>query len=97
MDRYTHQVLDLQACFAPITKFTIELSPTNAAHSIRYAFQTMLSGRPGRFIWGFVIGLPAPTLRRFRPTPPSQANPNPSCTIYTARWSVCKRHSVPSL
>lgn len=47
LDRYTHQVLDLQACFAPVTKFTIELSPTNAAHSIRYAFQTMLSGRPG--------------------------------------------------
>ena len=47
LDHYTHQVLDLQACFAPITKFTVELSPNNALYSIRYAFQTMMSGRPG--------------------------------------------------
>jgi acetolactate synthase-1/2/3 large subunit len=28
---HTHQVLDLQACFAPVTRFTAELSSDNAA------------------------------------------------------------------
>lgn len=45
--KHTHQVLDLQACFRPITKFTAEIDEYNAVSTIRHALSVMSSGRLG--------------------------------------------------
>ena len=45
--RHTHQVLDLQALFSPITKSSVELSRQNAAGAIREAIVLTRRGRPG--------------------------------------------------
>jgi len=44
---HTHQVIDLQASFRPITKFTADLSADNAISTIQHALQTAQSGRSG--------------------------------------------------
>ena len=44
--KHTHQVLDLNAIFRPITKFTAEVDEYNAVSTIRHALNTMQSGRP---------------------------------------------------
>jgi acetolactate synthase-1/2/3 large subunit len=44
---HTHQVLDLQACFRPVTKFTAELEAETAPETIQFALSQLLSGRPG--------------------------------------------------
>lgn len=44
---HTHQVLDLQACFRPIVKFTAEVDPETAAETIQFALTQLMSGRPG--------------------------------------------------
>ena len=44
---HTHQVLDLQACFRPVTKFTAELEVESAPETIQFALSQLTSGRPG--------------------------------------------------
>ncbi len=44
---HTHQVIDLQACFAPITKFTAELESNTAVSTIHHALHMATSGRSG--------------------------------------------------
>ncbi len=44
---YTHQVLDLQACFRPVTKFTAELAVESALETIQFALCQLTCGRPG--------------------------------------------------
>ncbi|MCC6612849.1 MAG: thiamine pyrophosphate-binding protein [Anaerolineae bacterium] len=44
---HTHQVLDLQACFQPVTKFTAELEVASAQETIDYALSRLKAGRPG--------------------------------------------------
>lgn len=45
--RHTHQVVDLHALFAPITKASLALEPQGAYETIRGALALTLSGRPG--------------------------------------------------
>lgn len=47
LGRHTHQVLDLQACFRPITKFTAELETETAVATIQFALSQLTNGRPG--------------------------------------------------
>ncbi len=47
LDSYTHQVIDLQASFAPITKMTRELTPENARQVAKEAIRLTMNGRPG--------------------------------------------------
>jgi acetolactate synthase-1/2/3 large subunit len=42
---HTHQVLDLQACFRPVTKFTAELE--TAPETLQFALSQLMNGRPG--------------------------------------------------
>ncbi|MCY3709458.1 MAG: thiamine pyrophosphate-binding protein [Caldilineaceae bacterium] len=44
---YTHQVVDLQAVFAPITKRTLKITPRNAAVEVPAAVALTMQGRPG--------------------------------------------------
>lgn len=44
---YTHQVLDLQAFFRPITKATVKVNAHNAATVLREALALAVEGRPG--------------------------------------------------
>ena len=44
---HTHQVLDLEAIFKPVSKFTAELSAANAPETVQRALQAAKSGRPG--------------------------------------------------
>lgn len=44
---HTHQVLDLQACLRPVTKFTAELNVETAPETIHFALSQLMSGRPG--------------------------------------------------
>ncbi|MGB5048146.1 MAG: thiamine pyrophosphate-dependent enzyme, partial [Caldilineaceae bacterium] len=44
---YTHQVVDLHAIFAPITKATVEVTAGNAASAIPQTIALTRSGRPG--------------------------------------------------
>lgn len=44
---HTHQVIDLQAVFQPITKFTAELTSENAVSIIQHSLRTAQIGRPG--------------------------------------------------
>lgn len=44
---HTHQVIDLQAVFQPITKFTAELTLENATSTIHHALHMTTAGRPG--------------------------------------------------
>ena len=44
---HTHQALDLQACFRPITKLTAEIDEYTPVSTIRHALHTLQSGRPG--------------------------------------------------
>jgi len=44
---HTHQVLDLQACFRPVTKFTAELEVASAPETLHFALSQLKSGRPG--------------------------------------------------
>jgi acetolactate synthase-1/2/3 large subunit len=44
---HTHQVLDLQTCFRPVTKFTAELEADSAPETIHFALFQLTSGRPG--------------------------------------------------
>ena len=44
---YTHQVLDLQAFFRPITKATVKVNALNAATALREALALAVEGRPG--------------------------------------------------
>jgi len=45
--RHTHQVLDLQAVFRPVTKFTTSLAPETAHATMDHALSLLRSGRPG--------------------------------------------------
>jgi acetolactate synthase-1/2/3 large subunit len=53
ISKHTHQVLDLQAVFRPVTKFTASLAPESASEAnaanetIDHALAVMRSGRPG--------------------------------------------------
>jgi len=49
---HTHQVIDLQALFQPITKFTAEIQADNAVSVIRYGLSQLQSGRPGPVHFG---------------------------------------------
>jgi acetolactate synthase I/II/III large subunit len=44
---HTHQVIDLQAVFEPITKFTADLTLENATSTIHHALHMAKEGRPG--------------------------------------------------
>lgn len=44
---YTHQVVDLQEIFRPITKATIKVNTHNAARALRQALALATDGRPG--------------------------------------------------
>ncbi|RIK47444.1 MAG: hypothetical protein DCC57_14425, partial [Chloroflexi bacterium] len=44
---YTHQVLDLHALFAPITKASIKLNATCASSGVAEALRLAQEGRPG--------------------------------------------------
>ena len=44
---YTHQVVDLQAIFAPITKRTLKVTPQNAAAQLPPTIALTMQGRPG--------------------------------------------------
>jgi acetolactate synthase-1/2/3 large subunit len=44
---HTHQVLDLQRCFRPVTKFTAVLEAEDAPATIQSALSQLTSGRPG--------------------------------------------------
>ena len=44
---YTHQVVDLQAVFAPITKRTLKVTPQNAAVDVPPTVALTMEGRPG--------------------------------------------------
>ena len=44
---YTHQVVDLQAVFAPITKRTLKVTPQNAAAEVPPTVALTMQGRPG--------------------------------------------------
>ncbi len=44
---YTHQVIDLHAVFRPITKWTVQITPDNAATIVQQAMAVALDGRPG--------------------------------------------------
>lgn len=44
---YTHQVVDLHALFAPITKASIKLDATHAATGVAHALRLAQEGRPG--------------------------------------------------
>ncbi len=45
--QHTHQVLDLQASFAPITKLTRQLTPASAESDLQAAWHALTTGRPG--------------------------------------------------
>lgn len=47
LDRYTHQVVDLQASFRPITKMTRELTNEGTRATVEEALGLTMSGRPG--------------------------------------------------
>ena len=53
---HTHQVLDLESVFRPVTKFTAQLTPESASETIDYAIALLRSGRPGPVH----LSLPAP-------------------------------------
>ena len=44
---YTHQVVDLQAIFAPITKRSLKVTPQNAAGEVPSTVALTMQGRPG--------------------------------------------------
>ena len=44
---HSHQVLALQACLQPITKFTAELDAATAPETIQFAIAQLTNGRPG--------------------------------------------------
>ncbi len=44
---YTHQVVDLQAVFGPITKRTLKVTPRNAATEVPPTVALTMQGRPG--------------------------------------------------
>ena len=44
---HTHQVLDLEAIFSPITKASIRVEPDGAGEMVREAIALAMSGRPG--------------------------------------------------
>lgn len=46
--RHTHQVLDLQAIFRPVTKQTIELTTQNTRQTVEQALALTMDGRPHR-------------------------------------------------
>ncbi|MGB0384648.1 MAG: thiamine pyrophosphate-binding protein [Ardenticatenaceae bacterium] len=47
LGRHTHQVLDLQAVFRPMSKYTARLTPADAKQQIRHALDLTMAGRPG--------------------------------------------------
>jgi acetolactate synthase-1/2/3 large subunit len=47
VSRHTHQVVDLEALFTPITKATLALKPDGADETVRQAVALARSGRPG--------------------------------------------------
>ncbi|MBV6392628.1 MAG: Acetolactate synthase isozyme 3 large subunit [Anaerolineales bacterium] len=44
---HTHQALDLQAVFKPVTKFTASLTPENANETLDHALRILRANRPG--------------------------------------------------
>jgi len=57
---HTHQVLDLESVFRPVTKFAAQLMPESANETIDYAIALLRSGRPGPVH----LGLPAVDARK---------------------------------
>jgi len=47
LDRHTHQVVDLQASFRPITKMTRELTDEQTQATVERALHLTMTGRPG--------------------------------------------------
>ena len=47
LPHHTHQVLDLEALFSPITKASIRLKPNGAHETVRGAISLATAGRPG--------------------------------------------------
>jgi acetolactate synthase-1/2/3 large subunit len=47
LDIYTHQVIDLQASFKPITKMTRELTHEKTRQTVEEALRLTMAGRPG--------------------------------------------------
>lgn len=47
LGRHTHQVLDLQAVFRPITKLSAQIEVGNVAQLVRQALRLTMEGRPG--------------------------------------------------
>ena len=47
LDKYTHQVIDLQASFKPVTKMTCELTSVNTRQVVEEALRLTMAVRPG--------------------------------------------------
>ncbi|HSG41940.1 MAG TPA: thiamine pyrophosphate-binding protein [Anaerolineales bacterium] len=45
--KHTHQVIYLQSCFRPVTKFSAELETETASETIHFALSQLKNGRPG--------------------------------------------------
>jgi acetolactate synthase-1/2/3 large subunit len=45
--RHTHQMLDLQATFGPVTKASLELTTAGSGQMVRNALESTTTGRPG--------------------------------------------------
>ncbi len=80
--RHTHQVLDLQSLFAPITKLTVDLTSEQPASTIRHALALTTNGRPGPVHLGIsskVAALPASGQERavsLQPSRPPAVDPS---------------------
>ena len=67
---HTHQVIDLQTSFRPITKFTAELSADSAAATIQYALTAAISDRPGPVHLGIHNRIALQPIGQKPPVPP---------------------------
>jgi acetolactate synthase-1/2/3 large subunit len=90
---HTHQVLDLQACFRPVTKFTAELELESAAETIRFALAQLTSGRPGPVHLGICGRVAAGTIDGLADAERTQPAPDlaPHVAAMQATLSTCTR------
>jgi len=73
--KHTHQVLDLQSVFRPVTKFTASLTPDSAEITIEAALTLTKSGRPGP------VHLSIPASQALRPVKNVSSNNKTSSTV----------------
>ncbi len=72
---YTHQVVDLQACFQPVTKYTAQIEEDTAATTIEKALSILHTGRPGPVHLGLSNQV------AMQPSPNNQIPENPSTPV----------------